>query len=166
GTMISAVSRVEADGSIVSDLKFERSLVTPRRQPEGGDPAAITPQGTASVNVRTTVRARPGEPVLVGGRQHGSGKDAAQTWLVLTASVAPRAAGEKPKAAAAAGPEEELKIVQLKNASAPALATVLASVFQREFRIAVDERTNSLLLRGSPERLVIAVALIARLDES
>jgi type II secretory pathway component GspD/PulD (secretin) len=164
GTMITAVARIDG-GDVIADIKFERSSVAGR--PAEAADANAAPQGTNTVSVQTTVRAKTGEPLLVGGRQTG-GKEAGQTWLVLTASVAaarPEAVPE-PKPAAAKGPVDELKIVQLKHAAAAALANVLHDTFAREpIRIAVDERTNSLLLRGSPERLEAVLALVARLDE-
>ena len=169
GTLISAVARVEESGTVVAELKFERSSVAPRpAEAAEADADAGAPQSTATVSVQTTVRVKPGEPLLVGGRQTG-GKEAGQTWLVLTASVAaaPKPEVVEPKPAAAAKePIDELKIVQLKHAAAAALANVLHDTFAREpIRIAVDERTNSLLLRGTPARLEVVLALIARLDE-
>ena len=149
--------------------QFERrdSCRGQRAQAEGDAANAAAPQGTNTVSIQSTVRAKPGEPLLVGGRQTG-GKESGQTWLVLTASVAatPQPAVVEPKPAAAKGPVDQLKIVQLKHAAAAALANVLHDTFAREpIRIAVDERTNSLLLRGSPERLEAVLALVARLDE-
>lgn len=165
GTMVETVSRVESAEAVVISLKLQRSSVTPA--PPAAEPADpnTPPQGTMTLNIQATVRAKPGEPLLVTGRQLSSGKETTQTWVVVTASVGAGAAPEKKAAAVLDG--DQLKIVQLKHAAAPALANVLVGVFQREpLRIAVDERTNSLLLRGSPASLEIVLALITRLDEA
>jgi type II secretory pathway component GspD/PulD (secretin) len=166
GTMISAVARVEDGGAVLAELKFERSSVAPRpAEAAEADPAA--PQGTTTVSVQTSIRLNPGEPLLVGGRQTG-GKEASQTWIVLTASVAAggaKPAVAEPKPAAAAAIDEQFKILSIVNASAPELAAVLSQIFQREpVRIAVDVRTNSLLLRGSPDTLEIMRNVVLRLD--
>lgn len=166
GTLVSAVSRVESDGAVVTQLKLERSGVAPQKPGEAADPNAFTPQVTVTLNVQTTVRVKPGEPLVVSGRQLSSVKEAAQTWVVLTASASAAPAGDK-KAAANASDEPQLKIVQLRHAAAPALANVLGGVFAKErVNIAVDERTNSLLLRGSTTALEAMLAVISRLDES
>ncbi len=172
GTMITAVARVDGSGDVIADVKFERSSVAPRP----ADPAeanAAAPQGTNTVSVQTSVRVKPGEPLLVGGRQTG-GKDTAQTWIVLTASVA---AGPEKKAAAVDSSEvtgivasvddsdDKIKIMQVVNASAPALAKVLSEIFsQQPVRIAVDARTNSLLVRGPAADLEIMRAVVLHLD--
>lgn len=166
GTQVATVSRVESADAIVTDLKIQRSSVTPAAQPaaDAADPNAFTPQGTVTLNIQTTVRTRPGEPTLLIGRQLKSGKETTQTWVVLTASVAAAAPAEK-RTGALQEAEERLKVFQVVNGSAPAMANVLMSVLQREgVRIAVDERTNTLVMRGDPGQLEIARALISRLD--
>jgi type II secretory pathway component GspD/PulD (secretin) len=164
GTTINAVARVESAEAIVVDLKVQRSNVTPKPPADPANPDAFTPQGTATLSIETTVRSKPGEPMLVTGRQLQSGKEGTQTWVVLTSQIASAAPAEK-KTGAAGEAEERFKVFQLVNGSAPAMANVLSSVLQREgVRIAVDERTNTLVMRGEPLQLDIAQALIQRLD--
>ena len=176
GTIVQATARVEADGGLVVQLNVERSRVA--AAPAEGEGAAANPdvpQGTTRVSFQSTVRAKSGEPVIVGGRQYASGKEATQTWIVLTASVAaggapgaaPAAAAPANKAAQAAPPGQEIKVFQLKHASAADLAGVLADVFgPHQIRFTADARTNSLLVLGPSERIALAEPLVIRLDEA
>jgi hypothetical protein len=64
-----------------------------------------------------------------------------------------------------------LKIFSLENAVASEAAKVLETAVpvpqgDKPLRIAVDERTSSLIVSGSEEQLKIADALLMRLDES
>ena len=83
------------------------------------------------------------------------------TWaasLLLALSGRGRAQEPTPPA-----PERTIKVFQLANARAGQLVEVLESVVQ-EGRLAVDERTNSILLSGDAETARIAEALIEKLD--
>ena len=60
-------------------------------------------------------------------------------------------------------PQRTLKVFQLANAQARDLAVVLQGVLG-DSPLAVDERTNSIIVSGENERLNIAEALIERLD--
>lgn len=60
-------------------------------------------------------------------------------------------------------PQPTLKVFQLANAQAQELALVLRGLLA-DSRLAVDERTNSIIISGETERLNIAEALIERLD--
>jgi hypothetical protein len=165
GTHVTTVSRVESADSIVTDLKIQRSSVVPHPAAEAADPNAFVPQGTVTFNLQATVRAKPGEPLLVSGRQLRSGKEAAQTWVVLTASIAAGAPAEKRAGVGGGADDETLQVLQLVNGSASAMSNVLTGILPRNaVRIAVDERTNSLVLRGPPDQLEIARALTIRLD--
>jgi type II secretory pathway component GspD/PulD (secretin) len=60
-----------------------------------------------------------------------------------------------------------LKIVALKNAKAADLAKTLNAVFGKAdgLAVATDDRTNSLILQGKPEKLLEVAALIQELEE-
>jgi hypothetical protein len=60
-------------------------------------------------------------------------------------------------------PQPTLKVFQLANAQAQELALVLRGILA-DSRLAVDERTNSIIISGEDERLNMASALIERLD--
>lgn len=167
GTHLTTISRVESADAVVTNLKIQRSSVSP---PQAADDPNAPPQGTVTLTIQSTVRTKPGEPLLVTGRQVKGGKEAAQTWVVLTSHVAAAPAAAAPAAAAnkqTAAPvnDETLKILQLFHASAPAMANILNDVLNREqIIVAVDQRTNALVLRGEPGALEVARALIMRLD--
>jgi len=171
GTLVNTVARVESADAIVVDLKIQQSSLTPQKPADPADPNAFTPQTIVTFNIDTTVRSKPGEPLLLTGRQLQSGKEATQTWVVLTSHIAAAPAqkaaapAEKKTGAVAPEAEETIKVFQLVNGSAPAMANVLTGILPREgVRIAVDERTNTLLMRGDPGNLEVARALISRLD--
>jgi hypothetical protein len=78
--------------------------------------------------------------------------------LLLAATDIARA-----QAPAPSRPEPSIKVFTLVNAKAHDMATVLVSVI-KDGRVAVDERTNAIILSGDAEALRIAEALIMRLD--
>src|SRR5262245_57284179 len=162
GTMLHAVARVESDSQIAIDLKLERSKLVPQ-SPDGAPEAAggFTPSSVATLTVENTVKAKPGEPVLVGGRHTSSGKETTQTWVVLTATVA----GGAGKTATGGAAANQIKIFPLKYASAADLAIVLQRVFADwPVTIAAEPRSNSILVRGPTERLTVATSLLSKLD--
>ncbi len=95
GTSVELTARVEQDGSIVTQLRAERSgLGAAPEQPVEVN-GRVPPESVERLMTETTLRLKPGEPQLVGGRQGTTGKDANKTWIVLTAHL-----GHKPAPAA------------------------------------------------------------------
>jgi hypothetical protein len=83
--------------------------------------------------------------------------------LVLTASLATLPArGQAPEAAKK--PETEMRIFRLAHADAQDTAIVLEQ-FVNEGRLAVDQRTNSVLVSASPDVLSVVEAVIRNLDD-
>jgi type II secretory pathway component GspD/PulD (secretin) len=68
---------------------------------------------------------------------------------------------------AAPGAKAEFRVFALKNARASDAAQVLTQLFRGDrstLSIAMDERTNSLVIRGPADDLAIAEAVLQRLD--
>lgn len=87
GSILQVTARVADDGAIVAQIFFEQSFL------DGGEEGAFNPQdlsppkAIARQLTQTTVRLKPGEPLLVGGHQAGVGQEASQSWIVVTARV-------------------------------------------------------------------------------
>ena len=161
GTTVQATARVEADGSIVVELTAERSgLSGAKPAADAADAATAEPQRLANSNLRSTLRLASGKPVIVGGQQSTAGKEAAGSYLVVTASLP-----EGAKAAAAA-PAVVIKVFALTHARASDVIKSLRPVLDQRISFAADERTNSIIAQGSVEQLETANALIQKLDES
>ncbi|MEX0938506.1 MAG: secretin N-terminal domain-containing protein [Pirellulales bacterium] len=62
--------------------------------------------------------------------------------------------------------EKQVKVFQLQNASANALAQSIAVLFDdgRRIRFSVDSRANAVIVMGAEEDLAVVEALISRLD--
>jgi len=167
GTMLQAVARLENDGTVAVELKLTRSRIVPQKAEGGGEPAGdFTPSSVATLTVESSVNAKPGEPLLVGGRHMTTGKDATQTWVVLTANISGVAAsGTSGKAAAAGAAASEIKIYKLKYAVAEQLAGVLKQALAgAPLSITADPQINALLVRGPTERLAVVETLLQQLD--
>ena len=166
GTMLQAVALVEDDGQVAVNLKLTRSQIVPQKAEGAAEGAGeFSPSSVATLTVESSLKVKPGEPTLVGGRQTTAGKAAAQTWVVLTASVSGGAKGDTSGRAAAAPAANQIKVFQLRYASAAELAAVLQQVFaDSRLSITADPRTNVLLVRGPVERLTVAAALLNELD--
>jgi type II secretory pathway component GspD/PulD (secretin) len=171
GTVVQAIARIEDDGSIVVDLKIERSGLASSGRGTGAGGAEgqeQLPQSVGQLSLATTVKVKAGEPTIVGGRAMASGDETAQTWIVVTAQFAGNQAPNASDRASArsGGPVNELRIFTLRHASAPDLATVLVNVFAGQpLRITAEPRTNSILVVGPAANIQTAQALLTRLDE-
>ena len=88
-------ARVEEDGSIVTQLMAERSGLKDDADAALNPNGVSPPKSVERLSTQTTLRLKPGEPQLVGGRQATTGQDSNRTWIVLTAHV-----GGKPPARA------------------------------------------------------------------
>ena len=96
GTLAQAISRVNEDGSVITQLTIERSGVAAAAVREA--PAIAAREGAAeqasfeppppivTLTTQTTVRLKPGQPLVISGGQPSS-KESGQTWIVVTASV-------------------------------------------------------------------------------
>jgi type II secretory pathway component GspD/PulD (secretin) len=167
GTTLSAVAGMADDGQIALDLKVTRARIVPHKAEAQPDAAAdFTPSSLATLTLESSLKVKPGEPTLVGGRQTTSGKETAQTWVVVTVNVAGGSGtGTTSKTSAAPAAANEIKIFRLKYASADQLAPVLQQVFiGSPLTIAADARANALLVRGPTERLNALSGLLPELD--
>jgi type II secretory pathway component GspD/PulD (secretin) len=101
--------------------------------------------------------------------QANSGKDSAQTVVLVTARAAQpevrRAA--KREAGHLDSDNHELKIFALRYLNATSAVEVLSKLMpDNSLRIAADPRTNSLLANGSSEKLATIGAILLRLDDA
>jgi hypothetical protein len=84
--------------------------------------------------------------------------------LLLTASLAPvTARGQAPEATKKSA-EAELRVFRLVHADAEDTAIILEQ-FVNEGRLAVDQRTNSVIVSASPDVLTVVEAVIRNLDD-
>lgn len=159
GTMVEATSRIEQDGTIAVQLSAERSrMPRPRPAADADAPPAIESRRISQTTVRTTVRVTSGNAEIVGGQAMTSADNSIHTYIVLTATV-------PDSAKAAAAPEAALKVFALNHAKAVDLSQVIRTMLRNEsITIAADERSNSLIISGSPDSLAIVEALVVRLD--
>ena len=87
GTIAQVTGRVLDDGSIVAQVMVERSALAGGN--EGPfDPTDLTPpKGIDRLTMNSTIRLKPGEPSMIGGRQATLGRDSFKTWIVITGYV-------------------------------------------------------------------------------
>jgi type II secretory pathway component GspD/PulD (secretin) len=81
-----------------------------------------------------------------------------------------RALRDQTKSLAGANPKaDDVRIFSLKHADAASMAKMLKQLLQgpdaKNLSIAVDERTNSVVVRGGGEHLEVIEAIISRLEE-
>jgi len=86
GTVVQITTRVLDDGSIVAQLYVSRSGLA--GGPEGADADVSTPpKSVERMATQTTLKLKPGEAQILGGRQNTAGKDANKTYIVVTANA-------------------------------------------------------------------------------
>jgi len=89
-----------------------------------------------------------------------------EVFEVIRALIAQLDASQ-PEGGAAAAPEPVTKIVTLSHAKASDMVKTLQATLQgQRVKLTADERTNSVILHGSPEAIEPAIELMARLDAS
>ncbi len=159
GTMVSITARVDRDESILMEFQAELTRLTAppaRGDGEQADRSIEIPR-TAMITAKSTLRVSPGQTVVAGSKTTKSAEGSTQTWILVSASVP---AGEPQEAAA-------LKIVMLKHAKAQSVADMLRTIFAGgNFLVAVDARTNSLVVSASESMLQKLIPLVAELDQA
>jgi type II secretory pathway component GspD/PulD (secretin) len=166
GTQVSATPQVQPDGSVIVEFQVEKSRLLPQTPSAtaGGEAAAVEvpPPGMSTLSAQTTVGIAPGATVVVGGFQFAGDEPSSPAFILLSAEVA----GGTSSTAQAAEELPKLIAFSLENASANLVAPVLAEVFAgRDLQIAVDERTNRLLVRAGEDDMHELEALLRLLDE-
>jgi type II secretory pathway component GspD/PulD (secretin) len=168
GTMFQVRPRVEADGSVVLEFSAEKSRIVqvPQTATEEGQEQAFQPPKTTTMTSQTTLRIPPGQTVLVGGLQAAGDGESGQVVLLVSATATAMPEGAS---AAQAAPADlrQLSVYHLQAANAASAAEILGRVFEeQEVRVAVDERTNSILVHGSADVQHVVAALLERLDRT
>jgi type II secretory pathway component HofQ len=162
GTLISALPRVDEDGTILIDLQVEKSgqARKPRGGADGDAAAEALPPPETTISTKTTVRLRSGKTVVAQAMESASGKESTQTVILVSARV-----DEREVRAAADGARRKLNVFYLKFAAAEDVAKVLLSVFgDKGQAIAADVRTNAIIVSGSPEKVEMIKLLVEQLD--
>jgi type II secretory pathway component GspD/PulD (secretin) len=160
GTMVQATARIEKSDQVVVELKAERSRIVPI-SPEA-DPSMPGSTKTMQATVATTTRQISGVLTIVGSQTTGGGDSQVHTFFILTARVPPTA-----QAAVEPAAIPVLKVFALANAQASELVKTLQPMFEgQKIRLAADDRSNALIVHGTPEVIEVAAELIKRLDES
>jgi type II secretory pathway component GspD/PulD (secretin) len=160
GTMVRATTRV-VDAGVVAEFSLEQSRFDKSR-PAGEDPP-VTPPEKAMTHVKTTVLIPRNETVLLGGFERTGNGVIQRTVVLVTANVS-----GPPVAAAAVrnGKPRELRIFALKHADCDAMQTLLTELLaQRELTVAIDARTNAVLVQADPETMSVVEAVLLRMDE-
>jgi len=167
GTLISAAPRVEDGGGLVIDLQVERSRLAevPKTTEEAQPDDPVARRKIVSLTCQSTVRLKPGEPMLVDSYQTSADKRAAGEFVVVTAHV--EEDGAKQAAADRQDSNAQVRVFSIVSAQARDLAPLLEKILgDGRVRFAVDEATNVIIAAGTQEQLSTAEALLQRLDES
>lgn len=85
GTMLSVTPRVDADSSVLLELKIERSRIVGGQ--ENNDPNAFKPATILTIIADTKVRVAPGKASVTAAQQ-AEGQESRQSWIIVTAEVA------------------------------------------------------------------------------
>jgi hypothetical protein len=160
GTMVRTTARV-VDAGVVAEFSLEQSRFD-RSRPAAEDPP-MTPPEKAVTHVKTTVLIPRNESVLLGGFERTGNGVAHRTVVLVTANVT------GPPVAAAAirnGKPRELRVFALKHADCGAMQSLLGELLaQRELTVAVDPRTNTVLVQADSDTMSVVEAILLRLDE-
>ena len=176
GTLLSVTPSVNDDGDITIKLVLEKSgqaKAAPTDEQKEATEVGLPP-AVLMINIQTMLRMRDGQTVVAQAMDSSSGKDSSQTIVLVTARVigeqgdAPKKAGARKisKEKVRNGKEDvEVRIWKLRNAQAADAARYLGGLLDDpSLEITIDERTNSLLVRGPVATLKKIDAVVAKLD--
>jgi type II secretory pathway component GspD/PulD (secretin) len=80
GTIVQATGRVADDGTILLQIYIEKSELEPSDEP----PETRKPEDITRLLAQSTVRLKPGEPVVLSSGPAGSSDTKSQNWIVLS----------------------------------------------------------------------------------
>lgn len=156
GTMVTLTPTVEETGAVVLDVRLEKTwLQGADGEAEAGE--TTKPPGTATVSIQGTTRLKNGQYGVLSSSSESSKNGIDRIVVLASATVnEPRRFG---------GPQP-IKIFKLKNAQAKSVAKTLDALLgDRKATMVADERTNSLLVKGSRDDVMVIEAVLQKLDE-
>jgi type II secretory pathway component GspD/PulD (secretin) len=158
GTILMVTPRVAENGVLV-EVTLEQSRYDKSRP--ASDDLNAAPPDKPMINVKSTVLVPRDAPVVLGGFDRTTGGVTERTVVLLTASAA-----GPPVAAAKSNPTTQLKVFSLQRIDATAAQKSLEKLFaDKDFTLAIDERSNSVLMKGNAEDLAVVEAILLRLDQ-
>ncbi|MGI8978772.1 MAG: secretin N-terminal domain-containing protein [Pirellulaceae bacterium] len=160
GTKLSMVGRIDGDSILVQMELDQTRLIPPPAKADGDAGESVARPHTATTSYQSTLTIPPGKTVVAGGKETQTENGKVQTWLLVSANSegAKRDVG---------GDTSPIRIFRLINAKAESLAPVIQGIFREEnVQIAVDARTNSLIVRGDAKSLDLLRAILSTLDEA
>ena len=159
GTKLSLLGRVDGD-SVLVKMELEQSRLIPSPAKAEGDAAeAVFRPRLATTTYQSTLTIPPGKTTIAAGKETVGEQGRVQTWLLVSATAegAKREAGDD---------GSQTKIFRLLNAKPEPLAKAMLGIFGKDtLQIGVDERTNSLIVRGNANTLEIIQRIIISLDQ-
>jgi type II secretory pathway component GspD/PulD (secretin) len=141
-----------------SGLRSETAV--PATAPTDASVEPQLPAGTSVLVLQSTLSIKDGQTVVAQGFEALSEKETTQTVVLVTARIQADA-GQQQQARAET--RNQLRIFRLQHANASSMAKVIA-LTMKQVTVAVDERTNALIVSGSSERFDEVEALISALD--
>lgn len=154
GTIISSLSRVTEDGTVLAEITLERTRpsLTLTKESESD----ISRSRSSTTSAQTTITIPSGKWVVLGSGQVSFDNETSQSIVLVSAQVSDPVANKS-----------LVRIFKLTHAEATVLASVVLDVMADDtVHIVADERTNSLIASSSTSNLQIMEALILRLDEA
>ncbi len=161
GTLVQTMCKVTG-GTVIANLKLEESRLVPAPKAEGEE-AEAEPPSTASLTIDTVVALTPGKASLVTLREAATGDKA--TTLVVLATAALTPAGDK-AAKLRADDDKEVTVFYLKFTEADEVQRTIQKVMGGRVSIAVDARTNALIVQGDEKQVKEIEALLKVLDKA
>jgi hypothetical protein len=83
GTVVQATSRLEPDGTALVQLYVEKTALAKSSDP----PEVREPEAISRMLAQSTLRVKPGEPVVLSAGPSNGSDAASQTWVVLTCTT-------------------------------------------------------------------------------
>jgi len=155
GTLINVVPKVEGD-RVIMECSVECTRLAPRKPATDKPEGSFEPTALETIQAKSAVTVKSGETVLLTGKQSSGADGITRTYVLVTATI--QDPGRKDAAS--------IKIMTLVHAKAIGVAETLRDILGKtSLRISVDERTNSVVARGSAEDLEICEGIALRLDE-
>jgi type II secretory pathway component GspD/PulD (secretin) len=167
GTLITAVARVDGN-AIVVELQVEKSQLERRAgSPKPDD--EFVPLATETLTTQATVRIRSGKTVLAGSLETRADTKSSEQLILASARLLEPALRAEDVAPTQSATKRQIRIFSLQHTDAEAAAAIIKELSDddsEQIKVAVDSRSNSLIVAAEKVYQLVAIeAILLRLDE-
>jgi type II secretory pathway component GspD/PulD (secretin) len=168
GTMLSVTAAAEGR-TVAVNLQIEKSQLKQHDAPSQNE-GDFVPAGSETLTLQTNLHILSGRTVLAGSLGSKGDGTSSERIVLVSARLVEAPTGEHPMDATNGKDSRQIRVFMLQRASAKDAARVIKDVLdvkRDQIRIAVDPRTNSLIVSARQKAVLDVIeAILMKVDEA